>query len=86
MALDLAVAEQVEQPLNFFVRDRPAQADAVDVVDGHEHGSFIGHAQLIEAARCAHYGLRLNALDDAEPMIWVDDLVADLKCHVPPGY
>jgi hypothetical protein len=53
---------------------------------GHEHGGLVGHAQLIEAARRAHDGLRLDALDHPETMIRVNDLVADLKCHVSPDF
>ena len=77
--------EQLEQPLDFLVVDGAAQADAVDVGDRHEHGRVVRHdAQMIEAAGRAEDGLLFDALDDAETVIRVDDLVADLKCHWGP--
>ena len=84
MAVDLAVAQQREQPLDFVVGDGAPQADAVDVVDRHEHRRLVRHPELIEPAGRAHDGLGLDAFDHTEPMIRVDDLVADLKCHVSP--
>ncbi len=84
MAVDFAVAEEVEQALHFEVANRPPQPDAIDVVHGNKNSCFIGHAQLVKAARRAQNRLRLDPLDDTEPMIRVDDLVANLECHVTP--
>src|SRR5262249_11162815 len=85
VALDLAVAQQLEQLLYFDVGNGPPQPDAVDVVDRDEHGRLISHPQLIKAAGGTHDRLGFDALDYAQAMIRVDDLVANLKCHVTPG-
>ena len=69
----------------FVASHRGPQADAFDVVDGHQHGGVVRHhAQLVEPAGRPEDGLRFDPLDDAEPMIRVNDLVTDLKCHVSP--
>src|SRR5947199_272288 len=81
----LAVAEQAEQPLDFAVGDRAAQADAVDVAHRHEHGRVVGNdAQMIEAAGSSENSFVFDAFDDAETVIRVNDLVADFKCHGSP--
>jgi len=64
------------------VKPQPAP---IGIVDRHEARRFIGHAELIEAARRAHDGFGLDALNDAEPVVRVNDLVANLECHVTPG-
>ena len=85
VVVDLAVAEQAEQPLDFFVADGAAQADAVDVAHRHEHGRFVGDdAEMIETAGGAENGFLFDAFDDPETMIRVNDLVADFKCHGSP--
>jgi hypothetical protein len=85
MIVDLAVAEEGEEPFDFLVVDRAPEAHAVDVVDRHEHRGFVGnHAQVVEAAGGAEYGFGFDALNDAESVVRVNDLVTDLKCHVSP--
>jgi hypothetical protein len=64
-----------------------AQTDAVHVGHRNEHHRFVRNdAQVVETARGAHDCLRLDAFDDAEPVIRVNDLVSDVECHVTPGY
>jgi len=73
------------QSLDLFVTDGAAQADAVDVVHGHQNGRFVGnHPQMIETAGCTEDGFGFDALDDAESVVWVNDLVTDFECHVSP--
>jgi hypothetical protein len=85
MVVDLAVAQQREEALDLFVRDCLAKADAIDVGDGHQHRRVVRHdAQVKEAAGGAKNGFFFDAFDDTEPMVRVDDLVADLECHVSP--
>src|SRR5262245_35726798 len=85
MIVNLAVAEQPEQPFYFVVRNRPAQSDAVDVADRNENSRFVGHdAEVIEAAGRAKNGLLLDTGDDAQTVIRVDNLIADFKCHGSP--
>ena len=85
LAVDLAVAEDSEQAIDFGVTNRAAQSDAVGVADGHEHHRLVrGNAEGVESARRAENGLLFDALDDAETVIRVDDLVTDLECHVSP--
>ena len=85
MVVDLAIAEQREEPLDFLVLDRASQADAIDVVDRHENGGLVrDHSKVIKTAGGAEDCLRLDALHDAESMIWVNDLVTNLKCHMSP--
>ena len=85
MIVDFAVAEQGEQAFDFFVADRAPETDAVDVVDRNEHGRFVGHhPQMIEPAGGAQDGFGFDALNDAESVIWVNDLVTNLECHMSP--
>ena len=85
MVVDLAVAEQTEQPLDFVVADGAAEADAVDVAHRHEHGRVVGDdPEMVKAAGGAENGFVFDALDDPETMIRVNDLVADFKCHGSP--
>jgi hypothetical protein len=86
MIVDLAVAEEGEQPLDFFVADGAAEANAVNVIHRHEHGCFVGdHSQMIETASCSQDGFGFDALNDAESVVWVNDLVTDLECHMSPN-
>jgi hypothetical protein len=39
---------------------------------------------MVEAAGGAEDCFGFDALHDAEPMIWVNDLVTNLKCHMSP--
>src|SRR5205807_2066771 len=49
------------------------------------HGRVIRNdPQMIEPARCSENGLFFDALDDPEPMVRVNDLVADFECHESP--
>ena len=85
VVVDLAVAEQAEQPLDFFVGDGAAEADAVDVAHRNEHGGVVrDDSQMVETAGGAENGFVFDPLDDAETMIRVNDLVADFKCHGSP--
>ena len=85
MVVDLAVAEEREQTLDLLVFDSAAQADAVNVVDGNENGCFVrNHSQVVKTAGGAEDCLRFDALHDAESVIWVNDLVTNLKCHMSP--
>ncbi len=85
MAVDLSVAEERKEAFDFFVVDGPPQADAFDVVHRHEDRGFVcDHAKVIEPAGGAEDGFRFDALNDAESMVWVNDLVTDLECHISP--
>jgi hypothetical protein len=82
--VDLAVAEELEQPFNLFVRDGAAEADVVDVGDGDQHRSLVRqNPEVKKTASCAENGLLFDLLDDPESMVRVYDLVTDLKSHVP---
>jgi hypothetical protein len=57
----------------------------VDVAHRDEHGRLVGHdPKMVEATGRAEDRFLLDPLDDAETMVRVDDLVADLKCHGSP--
>src|SRR5262249_3580912 len=85
MVVDLAVAEEPEQPLNLLVADRAPEPDAVDIVHRHEHGGLVGdHAQVVKPAGRSENGFRFDALHNAETVIWVNDLVTNLECHTSP--
>ena len=82
VVVDFSVAERVEQPFDLFIADGTTQADAVDVVDRHEHGRFVGNdAKMIETAGGTEDGFLFDTRDDAEPLVGVNDLVSDLECH-----
>src|SRR5207244_2483964 len=85
MIVDLAVAEQAEQPLDFCVADSAAEADAVNIAHRHEDGRVVrDDPEMIKAARCSENRFLFDALDDPESMVRVNDLVADFKCHESP--
>ena len=80
MVVDLAVAELAEQPLDLVVVDGAPQADVVDVGHRHEHRRVVReNPQMKKPARRAEDGLLFDLLYDAETVIGVDDLVADLE-------
>jgi hypothetical protein len=86
MIVDLAVAEQAKQAVDLFVADGTAKTYTVDVVDGYEYGGFIRHhAKVIKAARRPKNGFGFDALNNAESVIWVNDLVTNLECHTSPN-
>ena len=85
MIVDFAISEQREEAIDFLVAYRAAEADAVDIIDRNEDGRFVrDHSEMIKTARCAENCFRLDALNDAKPMIWVNDLVTNLECHTSP--
>ena len=82
---DLAVAQEAEQALDFLVRDRLAKSDAIDIGDGHQHRRVIGnYSKMKKSAGRSKNGFFFDAFYDAEPVVRVDDLVADLECHISP--
>jgi len=84
--VDLAVAEEREETIDLFVVDRAPQADAVNIVDWNENGRLVrDHPEMVEAAGGAEDGFGFDALNDAESVIWVNDLVTNLKCHMSPS-
>jgi len=40
--VDLAVAEETEEPFDVVIADRASQTDAVNVADRNEHGRVVG--------------------------------------------
>ena len=85
MVSESSNASKKKQPLDFFVANRAAQPHAVNVVDRNEHGGLIGHhSKMIKTAGRAEDSFGFDALNDAESVIWVNDLVADLECHASP--
>ena len=86
MVVDLPVAEKTEQPIDLFVIDSAAQADAVNVVHRDEHCGFVrDHSQVVKTAGGSEDCFCFDALNDAEPVVWVNDLVTDLECHMSPN-
>jgi hypothetical protein len=85
MIVDLAVAKEGKQPLDFFVVDGASETNAVNVIYRHQDGRFVGHhPQMIETASSSQDGFGFDALNDAESVVWVNDLVTDLECHMSP--
>src|SRR3954453_19750993 len=85
VVVDLAVPEQPEEPLDFFVADRAAEADAIDVVHGNEHCGLVRHhPEMVETARGTEDGFGFYSLNNSESMVWVNDLVTNLECHMSP--
>jgi hypothetical protein len=83
--VDFPVAEQAEEPLNFFVADGATKADAVNITDGHEDGRVVRNdPEVIKPAGGSEDGFVFDPLDDPESMVRVNDLVADFKCHGSP--
>jgi hypothetical protein len=83
--VDLAVAEKREEPFDLLVADCPPQSHAVDVVHRNENRRFVrDHPEMIEAAGGAEDCFGFDALNDAESVIWVNDLVTNLECHISP--
>src|SRR5881397_296993 len=85
MAVDLPIAKDAEQALDFFVGNRAAQADAVDVAQWNEDDRLVGDdAQMIKATSGAENSFFFDPFDDPETMIRVNDLVSDFKRHGSP--
>jgi hypothetical protein len=85
MVVDLAVAQLGEEALDFLVADGFTQADAVNVAYGNQHRGVVGHdTEMKEPAGCTKNRLLFDPFDDAKTVVRVDDLVADLECHVSP--
>ena len=85
MVINLAVAEQPEEPFDFLVADGATKTNAVDVADWDEHGRVVGcDPKVVETARRAEDRLVLNPLDDAQTMIRVYDLVTDFNVTKSP--
>src|SRR5687767_14144753 len=73
----------MEQALHLLVGDRAPQANVVHVGDRYEHRCLVGNdAKMEKAAGRAEDGFLLDLFYDTETMVWVNDLVANLKCHV----
>jgi hypothetical protein len=84
VVVDLAIAQQLEQPFNFFVRNGSSQANVVDIRNRHKHGRLVRqNPEMEKTAGSTENCLLFDLLDDPESMIRVDDLVTDLKSHVP---
>ncbi len=84
--VDFAVAEEVEEPVDFFVVDRSPQTNVIDVVYRNEDRCFVRHhPQMVKTAGRPQNCFGFDALNDAESVVWVNDLVTDLKCHVSPA-
>src|SRR5687768_11079149 len=70
----------MEQPFHLFVGDRAPQADVIHVGDRYEHRCLVGNdAKMEKAAGRAEDRFLLDLFDDTETMVWVNDLVANLK-------
>src|SRR5215203_7492862 len=84
--VDFSVAEKIEESIDFFVVDRPPETNVIDVVYRNENRCFIRHhAQVVKTAGRPQNCFGFDALNDAESVVWVNDLVTDLKCHVSPA-
>src|SRR4029453_13374122 len=84
--IDLAVAEETVETIDFRIAYGLAKAYAVCVFARNEPRRLVRHhAELVKPAGHTHDGSALDLLNDAEPMIRVNDLVADLECHVAPS-
>src|SRR5262249_24875789 len=85
MVVDPAVAEQTKEPFNFLVADGATKSDAVYVGNGNEHGRLVRYdTKVIKTAGCTNNCFFLDPFDDAQTMVWVNDLVADFECHGSP--
>ena len=85
VVVDLAVAEQREESLDFFVGDGAPETHAVDVRNRNEYDRLVGDdAKVIEPAGCAENSFFFDPFDDPETMVRVDDLVTDFKCNESP--
>ncbi len=80
MVVAFSVDQEVEDLGNFSVLDHGAQADRADIVERDFHFEAAGFdleevkLQDIEADRAT-----ADLFDDPNPMIWINNLVADLK-------
>ena len=78
--VDLAVAEQMKQPLHFFVGDGAPQSDVVDIHHWNEDRRLVREdAEMKKSARRPENRFFLDFFYNAETVIWVNDLVANLK-------
>ena len=77
---DLRVLQDVEDLLDLFFRDDAAQTDVRRVAAGYHHGTVVGDdAQGQELLDPVTRRPLFDLLDDAETVIWINNLVADLE-------
>jgi hypothetical protein len=80
MVVNLSVAEQMEEALDFFVTDRTAQANIVDVDNWHQHRGLVRQdAEVEKSARRTQNRFLFNFLYNAQAVVRVNDLVANVK-------
>jgi len=83
--LDLAVAEEIEDLADVGGADHGAKAHTVGVLLGNPHAGIVGEdTELVEADLATVDGPRLDALHDANSVIGVDNLLANLEFHGGP--
>jgi len=77
---DLRVLEDVEDLLDLFLSDDAAQTDVRRVAAGYHHRAVVGDdAQGQEFLHPVPHRSLLDLLDDSQPVVRIDDLVADLE-------
>ena len=80
MVVDLAVAEEMEQTFDLFVTNCTTQSDVVDVDYWNEHGGLVREdAKMEEPTRGTKNRFFFNLLYNAQTVVRVNDLVANLK-------
>src|SRR6185295_5866395 len=83
--LDLTVAQHGEDLLDVTHADDVTKADPVGVLLGHPDSRIVRQdPELVKTDLPRRRGTRLNALDDPDSVVWVDDLLTDLEIQSGP--
>jgi hypothetical protein len=85
LSKELVVAEVIEQLTDVFSVDNFPKTDVSGVDGGHHHQDVVGtDSKEIEPFKFPLYQPIGNLLYYSNPMVWVDNLVANLKLvHIP---
>ena len=75
--------EKVENLLHLAVANHAANADAAHVVAGHHHLKAAGFdVEQIELFHRGADGAAADLLDNADPVVGIDDLVANVEIQI----
>jgi hypothetical protein len=77
----------LKEPLDLRVADSAPKAYAIDVIERDEYCRLVrDNTEVIKTTGGTENRLFFDPRYDAEPLVGVDDLVADLECHVGSPY
>jgi len=84
-ATEPAVTAVVYEGARLIIGDGSSEPNALDVFDRNQNGRVArNHPQRIKATGGSHNCLFFDSLNYTKSVIWVNDLIANIKCHISP--